>query len=68
MATFPTSERWKRTQKTLQGNPKIDTLFTRNSSIRANKGNIDSHGSSYCNLEVLFCSSADVCVRVIIQH
>lgn len=26
-------------------------MFTRNSSIMANEGNIDSHGSSHCNLE-----------------
>lgn len=45
------SQRWRRTQKNAAVNTKIDTLFTRNNSIMANKRNIDSHGSSYCNLE-----------------
>lgn len=45
------SQRWKGTQKTLHVNPKIGSLFTHNNSIMANKGNRDSHGSSYCNLE-----------------
>lgn len=49
-------------------NTKIDTLFTRNNSIMANKRNIDSHGSSYCNLEQSvyadcrnLANSVDVC-------
>lgn len=38
-------------EMTLQVNTLIDALFTLNESIVANKGNIDSYGSRYCNLE-----------------
>lgn len=55
--TFLMSQLWKRWPE-MEENPKDaasehkkDTLFTGNKSIVANRGNIDSHGSTYCNLE-----------------